>query len=387
MTKKIAILGSTGSIGKNLIELIKTKKNSYKIVLLSANKDYVNLLKQAKKFKVKNLVVTNEVSYKILKNKTKNLNIKVFNNFDKLNLIFKDKIDYTMSSITGLDGLKPTIDIIKFTKIIAIANKESIICGWNLIKKELIKNNTNFVPVDSEHFSIWYGLINNKNLIKKIFLTASGGPFLNLQKKEFKNVKIKDALKHPSWKMGKKITIDSATMMNKVFEIIEAKKIFNLKYKQLSILTHPDSYVHAIIHFENGLIKIIAHKTDMKIPIGNSLLSNNKFTYNPNSELEINKLNNLKFKKINFTKFPAVNLIKLLPNKSSLFETVLVAANDEFVRQFLGKKIKFDQINKNLTKLLKKQEFLKYKKKKPSKIEDILKLSDYVRFKIISKEI
>ena len=249
------------------------------------------------------------------------------------------------------------------------------------------KNNTNFVPVDSEHFSIWYGLINNKNLIKKIFLTASGGPFLNLQKREFKNIRIKDALKHPNWKMGKKITIDSATMMNKVFEIIEAKKIFNLKYKQLSILTHPDSYVHSIIHFENGLIKIIAHKTDMKIPIGNSLLSNNKFIYNPNSELEINKLNNLKFKQINLTKFPAVNLIKLLPNKSSLFETVLVAANDEFVRQFLGKKIKFDQIIKNLTKLLKKQEFLKYKKKMPSKIEDILKLSDYVRFKIISKEI
>ena len=386
MIKKIAILGSTGSIGKNLIELIK-KKKSYKIVLLSANKDHVNLLKQAKKFKVKNLIITNEVSYKILKNKTKYLNIKVFNNFEKLNLIFKEKIDYTMSSITGLDGLKPTIDIIKFTKIIAIANKESIICGWNLIKKELIKNNTNFVPVDSEHFSIWYGLINNKNLIKKIFLTASGGPFLNLQKREFKNIRIKDALKHPNWKMGKKITIDSATMMNKVFEIIEAKKIFNLKYKQLSILTHPDSYVHSIIHFENGLIKIIAHKTDMKIPIGNSLLSNNKFIYNPNSELEINKLNNLKFKQINLTKFPAVNLIKLLPNKSSLFETVLVAANDEFVKQFLSKKIKFEQISRNLIKLLKKHEFLKYKKKMPSKIDDILKLSDYVRFKIISKEI
>ena len=187
--------------------------------------------------------------------------------------------------------------------------------------------------------------------------------------------------------MGKKITIDSATMMNKVFEIIEAKKIFDLDYKQLSILTHPDSYVHALINFENGLIKIIAHKTDMKIPIANSLVFNDQIKHNSSLEQNIFKLNNLNFKKINLTKFPSVKLIKLLPNKSSLFETILVSANDELVRQFLNKKIQFNEIYKNLIKILKKQEFYKYKKKIPSKIDDILKLSDYVRFKIISKRI
>ena len=187
--------------------------------------------------------------------------------------------------------------------------------------------------------------------------------------------------------MGKKITIDSATMMNKVFEIIEAKKIFNLNYKQITILTHPYSYVHALIHFENGLTKIIAHNTDMKIPIGNSLSYKNEFKYKYSSDLEIYKLNNLNFKKINLSKFPSVNLIKLLPNKFSFFETILVTANDELVRLFLNKKIRFDEIYTNLIKILKKREFNKYKKKIPSKIEDILKLSDYVRFKIISKSI
>ena len=136
-----------------------------------------------------------------------------------LKKFLKKKIDYSMCSITGLDGLKPTIDIIKFTKKIAIANKESIICGWNLIRRELKKNNTKFIPVDSEHFSIWYGLKNNSDLIEKIYLTASGGPFLNLPYSKFKNIQIKEALKHPNWKMGKKITIDSATMMNKVLKL------------------------------------------------------------------------------------------------------------------------------------------------------------------------
>ena len=387
MKKKIAILGSTGSIGKSLIEIINQNKNLYKIILLTANRDHLGLFKQAKKFGVKNLIITNKNSFEILKKKTKNLNINVFNNFENLNQILKNKIDYVMSSITGLDGLKPTIKIIKYCKIIAIANKEAIICGWNLIKKELTTYKTTFVPVDSEHFSIWYGLLNNKHIIKKIYITASGGPFINLPKKQFKNIKVRHALKHPSWKMGKKITIDSATMMNKVFEIIEAKKIFNLNYKQLTILTHPFSYVHALIHFENGLTKIIAHNTDMKIPIGNSLSYKNEFKYKSSSDLELYKLNNLNFKKINLSKFPSVNLIKLLPNKFSFFETILVTANDELVRLFLNKKIRFDQIYTNLIKILKKREFNKYKKKIPSKIEDILKLSDYVRFKIISKSI
>ena len=292
-----------------------------------------------------------------------------------------------MSSISGLSGLEPTIKIIKYTKKIAIANKESIICAWDLIKKELQKNNTKFVPVDSEHFSIWYGLKNNSNKVEKIFLTASGGPFLNLPLSKFKNIKIKDALNHPNWIMGEKITIDSATMMNKVFEIIEAKNIFNLDYNQLSILTQPDSYIHAIIKFNNGLTKLIAHNTDMRIPIMNTLYNKNDFINSPKSYLDISKLNNLKLNKVNLKKFPLVGLITNLPKKNSLFETIIVSANDEFVSQFLSKKIKFTDINNKMKKILKMKEFTKYKNIFAKKTDDILKLSNYVRFKIISKSI
>ena len=252
MKKKIAIFGSTGSIGKTLIKIIREDKKNFEIVLLTANRDYKSLIQQAKKFNVKNLIITDYESFKKIKKKTKNLNIKIFNNFDQLNKILVNKIDYVMSAITGFEGLIPTLKVIKFTKKIAIANKEAIICGWNLINKELKIHKTNFIPVDSEHFSLWYGLKNNNDKIDKIFLTASGGPFINLPLKKFNKININQALKHPNWKMGKKITVDSATMMNKIFEIIEARNIFDINYDKISFLTHPKSYIHSIIKFQNG---------------------------------------------------------------------------------------------------------------------------------------
>ena len=236
MKKKIAILGSTGSIGKTLINILKKDKKNFNIVLLSAKNNYKELLKQAKLFKVKNLIVTNPESFTKIKKQDYSKNIKIYNSFNEFKKIFHSKVDYTMSSITGIEGLKPTLDIIKFSKKIAIANKESIICGWNLINFQLKKNKTKFIPVDSEHFSLWYGLkdINNK-IIDKIYLTASGGPFIKTPLKKLKNVSVREALKHPNWKMGNKISIDSATMINKIYEVIEAKNIFNLSYKQIEI--------------------------------------------------------------------------------------------------------------------------------------------------------
>ena len=203
--KKIAILGSTGSIGKSLIEIIKKDKQKFDVVLLTANKNYKDLYKQSKLLNVKNLIITDVKSYNHLKNKNKNKSLKIYNNYMNINKILRGKIDYTMSAIIGLDGLDPTLNIIPKTKTIAIANKESIICGWNLIKKSLEKYKTTFIPVDSEHFSIW-SLTNNlkKEKIEKLFITASGGPFINHSKNKFDKVKISDALKHPNWKMGKK---------------------------------------------------------------------------------------------------------------------------------------------------------------------------------------
>ena len=205
MKTKISILGSTGSIGRSLLDIIHNDKKNFEIILLTANKNYKELNNQCKKFKVKNVIIKNKNSFNQFKKINKNNSVRVFNSFKNLDKILKSKIDYTMSSIVGIDGLEPTLKIIKFTKKIAIANKESLICASNLIFKELNKHKTKFIPVDSEHFSIWYSLKNNiVSNIDKIFLTASGGPFLNLPLSKFSKIKIKDAIKHPKWKMGKK---------------------------------------------------------------------------------------------------------------------------------------------------------------------------------------
>ena len=381
MKKKIAILGSTGSIGKTLIEIIKENKKNFDVVLLTANKNYKEILKQAKYFKVKNLIITNEKSFREL-NKKKLGKINIFNNYNSFNNIFKKKIDYVMSSISGIDGLEPTLKIIKHTKKIAIANKEAIICGWHLIKRDLKKYKTTFVPVDSEHFSIFYALQGNKiSNIEKIYLTASGGPLNNIPKKRFKNIKISEAIKHPNWKMGKKISVDSATMMNKVFEIIEAKKIFELDYSKLDILVHPSSYAHAIIKFKDGMIKIIAHDTDMKIPIFNSLYDNKQKSIR-SDQLNLKKLNNLNLKQVDTNKFPSIKIINRLQNNESLLETIIVLANDELVNLFLLKKLSFTDINNYLHKLINMNQIINLSNKKPGNINSMISLKELIRKKI-----
>ena len=275
MKKKIAILGSTGSIGKSLLDIIYPKE--FEIIFLVAQKNYKLLFKQASKFNVKNLIITDHKSYIDAIKINNNKKIKIYNNFSDIKNIVKTKLDYVMSSISGIDGLIPTYDIIKFTKKIAIANKEAIICAWPLIIKELIKYKVEFVPVDSEHFSIWTEIKNvNKKNIKKIYLTASGGPLLGINQKTINKIDISKILKHPTWKMGKKISVDSATMMNKCFEVMEAKNIFDIDYNKIDILIHPNSYIHAIIVYKNGISKLILHETTMKIPIFNTIYSNNE---------------------------------------------------------------------------------------------------------------
>ena len=388
MKKKIVILGSTGSIGKNLVNILKKDCNLFEVLLLTADKNINELLKQIKIFKVKNVIITNHKKYIELKNILKDKNINVYNDFKSLKKIFnKKKIDYTMSAISGLDGLRPTLQIIKFTKKIAIANKESIICGWSLIKKELKKKKTIFVPVDSEHYSI-YSLIGGlkNNNIETVYLTASGGPFNKYPLNNFKKIQLKSALNHPNWKMGKKISIDSATMMNKVFEIIEAQKIFNLSYINLKILVHPKSYVHALVKFKSGVTKILIHDTNMAIPIFNSLYGSDAKSIK-NKKLDFTIINNLDFQNIDLKRFPVVKIINSLSNKDSLYETIIVTTNDTLVKMFLNNKIKFLDISKNLLRILKIKEFIKYKDIKPKNVEDITKLSNYVSLKINSLDI
>tara|TARA_B100000900_G_scaffold291614_1_gene250457 strand:- start:1901 stop:3064 length:1164 start_codon:yes stop_codon:yes gene_type:complete len=384
MKKKIAILGSTSSIGKSLLNIIKKDKKNFKIELLTANTNYKDLINQAKQFEVKNLVITDSKSFEKSKKFYKGKKINIFKNFENLKFILPKKVDYVMSAISGIGGLSPTYKIIKHTKKIAIANKETIICGWDLIYKELKKYKTNFIPVDSEHFSIWSLLQEHtSNDIEKIYITASGGPFLTLPKKNFSKISIKKALKHPNWNMGKKITIDSATLMNKVFEVIEAKNIFNLPYRKISILTHPDSYIHTIIKFKNGLIKILAHEPDMKIPIFNSLYDK-KFRSMNTKPINIKILNNLNLENVDTKKFSFVKILENMSKYSSLFETILITVNDYFVHKFLKKDISFEKMIFLINKFVNLKKFQKYKKIKPKNVKDIYRLRDYVSSKMDS---
>ena len=272
MKKKIAILGSTGSIGKSTLEVIKKDKKNFNVVYLSANNNYKKLIQQAKEFNAKNVLIKNEKFYEIVRNSLKKNKTKVFSGNTSINKIISGKLDYTMSAIVGLAGLQPTIDIIKVSKTVAIANKETIICGWGILSKLIKKYKTKMLPVDSEHFSIMELTkgVSDKE-IEEIIITASGGPFLNKPISRLKNVKPRDAINHPNWKMGKKISIDSANLMNKVFEVIEACKIFEFNKNKYRIMIHPQSYVHSIIRYKNGLIKMVLYNTDMKIPISNTL--------------------------------------------------------------------------------------------------------------------
>ena len=283
-----------------------------------------------------------------------------------------------MSAISGFNGLKPTIKIIKKTKTIAIANKESIICGWSLIKKQINKYKTKFIPVDSEHFSIWSVIKNlDPKTIDQIVITASGGPFFKLKNKKIKKTP-KLATNHPNWKMGKKISTDSATLMNKVFEVIEAHKIFNINLNKFKILIHPKSYIHAIVKLNNGLIKLVAHDTNMKIPISNSIYGD-KVNQFKSKKINIKLLNSLNLNKVDKRKYPSVNILKNVPKKKdTLFETSI---NDELVDLFLQNKINFDDISLKLMKIINHKIFLKYKQKKVNNLKQIERLNEFVRLK------
>ena len=370
MIKTIAILGSTGSIGTSVLKSIKNNKN-FKVNLLSTNNNAKKALVQAIKYNVKDVIIEDKKKYYDYKNNFSKKKINLHLGLKNINNILKKKITFCVNSITGIYGLEPTIKIIPLTKYILIANKESIICGWDLIKKKLKKYNTTFIPIDSEHFSIWELIKSeNHNHIEKIILTASGGPFLNIPKRKFKNIKPNLAIKHPNWKMGKKISIDSSTMMNKIFEYIEAIKIFKTNKKKISIVIHPSSYVHAIVYFKGDIIKFLAHKPNMIIPISNALGIKSDHKLKHNNE-KYSELNNLKFFKPDIKKFPLLSIINLIPNKSSYFETILITLNDTLVEKYLNGQINYISIQENILNLIKRPYIMKFYKLKPKNIYDI----------------
>ena len=384
MKKKIAILGSTGSIGKYTLEVIKKDKKNFDIIFLSANDNYKKLIQQAKEFKAKNVLINNKLFYQKVKNSLKKTKTKVYAGNVSINKIIKGKIDYAMSAIVGLAGLQPTIDVIKISKTVAIANKETIVCGWEILEKLIKKYKTKILPVDSEHFSIMELTKNiSDHEVEEIIITASGGPFLNTPASRLKNIKPKQAINHPNWKMGKKISIDSANLMNKVFEVIEAYKIFGFNKKKYRILIHPQSYVHSIIRFKNGLIKMLLYNTDMKIPISNTLYGSKNNILNIN-KVNAKTLNKLSFQDVDTKRFPSIKLINKCLTLGILTPTIINACNEVLVNMFLRKKIGFLDIIKNINKIFRDKDFKKYARRKPRSIKDIKIADNWARLKTMA---
>tara|TARA_E500000331_G_scaffold356924_1_gene416788 strand:+ start:691 stop:1857 length:1167 start_codon:yes stop_codon:yes gene_type:complete len=381
MIKKIAILGSTGSIGQSTLDVIYKKRKNFKIVLLTANNNYKKLIKQAKTFNAQNVIIRNVKHYSKVKHSLKKNKTKVFTGDISLKKIIISKLDYTMSSIVGIAGLQFTVDAMKLSKVVAIANKETIICGWNILSKLQKKYRTEVLPVDSEHFSIMNLTKNLKDEdIEEIIITASGGPFLKKKLKSLRHIKPKEAIKHPNWRMGKKISVDSANLMNKVFEVIEANKIFNFNKKKYKIIIHPQSYIHSIVRFKNGLTKMILYETDMRIPISNTLFGVRNNVYK-NDEIKIDKLNNISFHKVDTKKFPSILLIDKCLNMGPSASTIVNACNEVLVNLFLEGKITFLDIVKKINKIFKDKDFKKYARRKPQTIKEVKIIDNWARLK------
>ena len=381
MKKKIAILGSTGSIGKSTLEVIKKDKKNFDVILLSAKNNYKKLVKQAKEFNAKNILIKNENLYEKTKKLVNKKKIKVFSGNVPLKKIYSAKIDFTMSAVVGIAGLQPTVDAIKVSKTVALANKESIICGWHILEKLKKKYNTKILPVDSEHFSIMELMKNSKeDDVAEIIITASGGPFLNTSIKKLNLIKPSQAIKHPNWKMGKKISVDSSTLMNKVFEVIEAYRLFKFDKKKYRIIIHPQSFVHSIIRFKNGLTKMILYNSDMKIPISNILYTNNnRFVISKKIESKI--LNKMNFFEVNKKKFPSVKLIDKCLNFGPSCSIIVNASNEVLVDLFLKEKISYIDIVNKISMIFKDKEFKKYARRKVGSINDIKIIDNWARLK------
>jgi 1-deoxy-D-xylulose-5-phosphate reductoisomerase len=379
MKKSIAILGSTGSIGQTTLNIINKKKNLFIIDTLVANKNYQKISKQITKYKPNNFIINDIKTFVKIKLKFKNKKIKLFNNYNSLKKKNK-KVDITVAAIPGIAGLEPTILFTKKSKKLLIANKEAIICGWKIIHNIAKQNKTKILSIDSEHFSI-NRLVNNfkESEVEKIYITASGGPFLKLPKKKFKKIKPSDAIKHPKWNMGKKISIDSATLMNKVLELVEAQKIFPFKPEIYEIIIHPESLVHAIVKFKNGLTKFLYHEPDMAIPIANAIFENNLII----GEVLTSARKNLYIKNLNFLKadkkrFPILNILPKM-NKYPSTPIIVNASNEILIDSFLKKKISFSSISAYLFKVFKSKNYKKYAIKPASNLKSIYSIDNWAR--------
>lgn len=342
MKKKIAILGSTGSIGTQALEVIEEHADKFQVEVLTANSNADLLIAQAIKFKPNVVVISDESKYKKVEEALWEHDIKTYAGTAALaQVVEMDDIDVVLTALVGYAGLLPTINAIKAKKTIALANKETLVVAGELINKLAIENKVAILPVDSEHSAIFQCLVGEtQNKIEKIYLTASGGPFRGKKREELQNITKEQALKHPNWDMGAKITIDSATLMNKGLEVIEAKWLFNLKPEQIDVIVHPQSIIHSLVQFEDGSMKAQLGLPDMKHPIQYALSFPQRLS-SKSPRFNFMDYPELTFEKPDTETFLNLQLAFNALEKGGNMACILNAANEIAVEAFLKDKIKF----------------------------------------------
>jgi 1-deoxy-D-xylulose-5-phosphate reductoisomerase len=348
--KKLSILGSTGSIGTQTLDIVKNNPNEFKITGLTANSNIEILKKQILEFNPEAVAVMDNEKVDLLK---KDVDIEVYSGIEGIiKVATLNNTDTVINSLVGSIGVRPTIEAIKNKKNIALANKETLVTAGSIVMEEVKKNDVNLMPIDSEHSAI-FQCLNGENIndINKIIITASGGPFRDYTKQQLENVSVNDALKHPTWNMGNKITIDSATLMNKGFEVIEAHYLYNIPYEKIEVVMHPQSIIHSLVEFKDNSVLAQLGNPDMKIPIQYAL------SYPERLELNVKKLNlteikNLSFSKPNLELFPCLKDAYDAGKIGGTLPATLNASNEIAVNAFLNNKIKFLDIPRITNKIL-----------------------------------
>lgn len=359
MKKRIAILGSTGSIGTQALEVVEQNPDLFEIDCLTANSNADLLIAQAKKFKPNSVAIADDTKYLQVKEALANEPIKVFGGYNSIvQLMSLDSFDLVLTAMVGFSGLEPTLAAIRNKKTIALANKETLVVAGDIVTQLALENNVAIYPVDSEHSAIFQCLYGEfSNPIEKIILTASGGPFRGKKREDLIKVTRDQALKHPNWTMGAKITIDSASLMNKGLEMIEAKWLFNLRPDQIDVIVHPQSIIHSIVQFEDGSMKAQMGLPDMKLPIQVAMAYPHRIK-NDFPRFDFVNYPNLTFEKPDMETFHCLTLAKQAMDKGGNLPCIMNAANEEAVAAFLNREIGFLAIAETIEEVMMNATFI-----------------------------
>ena len=345
--RTIAILGSTGSIGTQTLQVVDEHPECFEVYALTANDRVDELIEQARKYQPEAVVIANETKYEYLKEALQDMPIKVYGGYEAIcQIVQSGPIDVVVTALVGFSGLRPTIEAIKAGKAIALANKETMVVAGELINELAIKHEVPILPVDSEHSAIFQCLAGEgDNKVEKLILTASGGPFRTFSKEQLETVTKEQALKHPNWSMGAKITIDSASMMNKGFEVIEAKWLFGMDAKGIDVIVHPQSVIHSMVQFADGTVKAQLGTPDMRLPIMYALSYPVRLP-STFERLDFTKTTELTFEQPDMERFPNLQLAYQALTMGGNMPCVLNAANEVCVAAFLKEKIKFTEMSR-----------------------------------------